>query len=115
MTSVRLNEPYRLSLEEKVAVLAKAFESENLGVTECVRQIVPLLRELGLDRDESLIFLVGADSELDGFPMGDVRDLWSKPALVREDKRRRQLEELYRADVLKCCRNLLEKVAANST
>lgn len=111
MTSVRLNESYRLSLEAELTALARAFVSEELGVTECVRQLVPILRELELDHEESLIMLVGAESDLDGFPLGPVRDHWSESALARQDKERCKVEELYRADVLQCCRYAIEKFA----
>ncbi|MCH9693770.1 MAG: DUF2489 domain-containing protein [Gammaproteobacteria bacterium] len=115
MTSIQLNDPYRQSLEDKATTLAKAFVSGNLGVTECVRQIVPVLRELELDRDKSLIVLFGVDSEFDGFPMGAVREHWNETALVREDEQRRECEDSYRADVLECCRYAIAKFEEDST
>ena len=109
MPSIRLNEPYRLSLEKKAVELAATFTDGELGVTECVRGLVPLLRELELDREEPLSLLVGFDSELDDLPVGSVTEYWDKNALEREDQRRLRYEDLIRSDVIECCRAVLAR------
>ena len=114
MPSVRLNEPYRLSLEKRATELATAFSGGELGVTECVRGLVPILRELGLDGEKPLSLLIGFDSELDGLPVGAVREHWDKAALRREDKQRLQYEQLIRNEVSECCRSILSKFRIDS-
>ncbi len=113
MPSVHLDEPYRLSLEKKASSIANALLEDQLSVTEAVRGLVPILRELRLDGEE-VFDLVGIDSELDGSPVGSVREHWDRDALAREDAERSAYEEQVHGRVIACCRAVVAKLGNTS-
>lgn len=108
MPSVHLDEPYRLSLQKEALSVSTALLEGQVSVTEAVRALLPVLRELRLDT-EAVFDLAGIDSELDGFPVGSVREHWGRKALELQDARRLAYEELVRGKVIECCRTLIAR------
>ena len=106
--------PPRSSMKSKDAdtwrslvIVLDALLSERIGITEGCRRVVRLRIELGEERSELFLPFVGVDSETDAFPLGEVRELWSPAALVREDKKRSRVEDHYRPFVIKASKELI--------
>jgi hypothetical protein len=63
--------------------------------------------ELSDERSDLFLPFVGVDSETDAFPLGEVREFWSPPVLVREDQERSRVEDRYRPFVIKASKELI--------
>ena len=113
MSSVHLNESHRLSLEKKATRIATALIEDRLSLTEAVRKLVPVFRDLRLDGEE-VFDLVGIDSELDGLPVGSVREHWDRDALAHEDEKRLAYEDRVRNEVIECCRAVIARFGSTS-
>ena len=89
-----------------LVVVLDALLSDRISITEGCRRVVRLRFELAEESSELFLPFVGVDSETDAFPLGEVRDLWSSAALVREDQKRSRVEERYRPLVIKASKEL---------
>lgn len=90
-----------------LVVVLDALLSDRISITEGCRRVVRLRFELGEERSDLFLPFVGVDSETDAFPLGEVRELWSPAALVREDEKRSRVEDHYRPFVLKASKELI--------
>jgi hypothetical protein len=64
--------------------------------------------------DEDFLVFGGIASEIDGCPIGKVREYWSPKALEREDKNLQEYENEVRPMVFAACKNILIRYRDNN-
>jgi hypothetical protein len=95
---------------QSLSTLSEALEellASRIGVVEASRIVTSSRFALGQQNNPLFIPFVGIDSETDQFPLGQVRELWSRDALVRYDQEREAAEQHYTAWAMQSAKALL--------
>jgi hypothetical protein len=102
----------RLKLTE---ILAKVIDGKY-SILLAARQIVQLFHEIDFDEnDKDLLVFIGIDSESDNLPIGPEKTYWSEDALRNKEKEIEKTEK-WALDVgIEACKNLLQKLAKETT
>jgi hypothetical protein len=103
MSSPRLNPERRDSLRAQLVSAAQGIVEGRLGIVEGVRTMIGLGFKLEVQNDEPFLYFQGLDSRTDHFPIGVVREQWSRSALAREDALRESIEVSVKPRVLSYC------------
>jgi hypothetical protein len=110
---------YDLDRARQMVGIAEAFLAGEIGGIETARSIQGLREYRGEDTPEGSFDVDPAledvfetfdlvNSETDALPIGDVRKLWNKEALLREDIEIAKSEAWCRQMVADACRNLID-------
>lgn len=98
-----------LIANQKIVDICHKVINEEIGIIEGCRELVSLRGQYNLEEDELFDPIVGVDSETDDYPLGDVRELFSKDYLDRLDREVGGYILKVRLSVIEDCRNLIEK------
>jgi hypothetical protein len=107
MSSPRLNLEYRDSLRAQLVSAAQSIVDGRLGIVEGTRTMIGLAFKLEVQNDEPFLYFQGLDSRTDHFPIGVVREQWSRSALAREDALRESIEVSVKPQVLSHCQTIV--------
>jgi hypothetical protein len=95
---------------QRAIALARKVLAGELGVIEGCRALSSMRWECGASLAERFSPFVVAESETDDLPVGAVRNLWDAEALTRKDPEIGRCEQLYRAQTLEACKNLIGRL-----
>ena len=112
MNSNRHDEEHMKALAQRVVQVASRVIAGEIGVIEGARELNQLGHEIADDFDADFMTFKAIDSETDHLPVGEVRRLWSRPALLEKDREIREAEDLHRRDGEEACRKLIRRYGA---
>jgi hypothetical protein len=95
---------------QSLSALSEALEAlldSRIGVVEAARIVSASRIVLRQENNPLFIPFVGIDSETDQFPLGSVRELWARDALVRYDQEREVAEQHHSPLAMQSAKTLL--------
>ncbi len=102
------------SIEARIADKARQVLSGDVGIVEGSRQLVQLAGRLD-ERDDVLFApIVAVESETEDIPFGETRLHWSEESLRRKDEAVAAYLNEIRAEILKVCRELVQRYRSAS-
>lgn len=97
----------RFSAGRRILALVRGILSKELTVIQGAVAIAPLIRGLDdIDIEDRLCAFSAIASEVDGFPIGGVRDYWDPEALAEQDRMLADYEERLHDPVFGLCLEL---------
>jgi len=94
----------------RIVDLAQAMLDGAVGIIEGSRRLNDLRGALGIDHlDDDFVGFLAIESETDHLPVGDVRRLWNREALVEKDRQVDAAERHYRDRAFEDCRKLMAR------
>lgn len=100
--------------QREIAAIAARIADQSLAIPEGLREIVRLRHSLAeADRDDpDLLSLVGVESEIDEFPVGETRSRWAAEALAEQDRALNEYLGRARETLFAACRSLRSRWGA---
>jgi hypothetical protein len=114
VSSPHLNLEYRDSLRAQLVDAAQGIIDGRLGIVEGTRIIVGLAFKLEVPNDELFRYFQGLYSDIDHFPVGEVRARWNPSSLAREDALREGVEAKVRPRVLLSCEDIVRRFGSSA-
>ena len=81
-----------------------------------IRELRPILREIGIDdrEEQDFVVFVAFDSDTLDLPVGVIRARWDRDALQSKDREAAELEALYKTEIVAACKKLIQRVQQNA-
>ena len=79
-----------------------------------VRELTPLLHELGWADDDDFDTMFTVESEIDDLPLGHERTVWPRKMWPEIDRELAHTKKMYRKPLLAECQRLLQRLAQAS-
>jgi hypothetical protein len=114
VSSPHLNLEYRDSLRAQLVSAAQGIIDARLGIVEGTRIIVGLAFKLEVQNDGVFRYFNGLCSDIDHFPVGEVRARWNPSSLAREDALREGIEARVRLQVLLNCEDIVRRFGSSA-